>query len=66
MLALNLPPTLEPPGLGDLPAKVLPVFGSPGVRFFALFHDGGPDASSRFRSSIGGLLPIALCGRTSL
>jgi hypothetical protein len=47
-------------------AEVLPVFGSPGNRFSALFHDGGPDASSRLTSEIGGLLPVALCGLTSL
>lgn len=27
---------------------------------------GGPCAADRFPSDIGGLLPIALCGRTSL
>lgn len=47
-------------------AEALPVFGSQVGRFFALFHDGGPDAPLRFRSAIGGLLPITLCGQTSL
>lgn len=38
-----------------------PELENPGVRA----HSGG-DAGEPFMSAIGGLLPIALCGRTSL
>jgi hypothetical protein len=40
----------------DRPAGLLP----------ATFDQGGPSAADRLTSSIGALLPIALCGRSSL
>jgi len=43
-----------------------PNFGSPAGRVFRLRHDGGPVTPSQFSSIIGGLLPIAPCGRSSL
>jgi hypothetical protein len=43
-----------------------PNFGSLAGRVFRLRHDGGLVAPSCFSSVIGGLLPIAPCGRSSL
>ena len=38
----------------------------PAGHFPASFDQGGPSAADRLTSSIGALLPIALCGRSSL
>ena len=49
----------------NLPA-VRPNFGPPITRVLRLFHGGGLDAPAWFCSKIGGLLPIAPWGRSSL
>jgi hypothetical protein len=43
-----------------------PFLDRPAGRHPVLAGQGGPCAADRFTSDIGGLLPIALCGRTSL
>lgn len=45
---------------------VRPNFGPPITRVLRLFHGGGLDAPAWFCSKIGGLLPIAPWGRSSL
>ncbi len=46
--------------------EALPIIGPPGWRFSGLQSHGGDCAAVMLISSIGGLLPIALCGLTSL
>jgi hypothetical protein len=55
-------PSTAPPARNEAPPKLGPRWDG----FFAVFHESGPDALSRFRSVIGGKSPIALCGFTSL
>lgn len=43
-----------------------PFLDRPAGRHPVLAGQRGPCAADRFTSDIGGLLPIALCGRTSL
>ncbi len=45
--------------------ELLPDLGPPGGHPVPADR-GGPCAAERFTSDIGGLLPIALCGRNSL
>ena len=46
--------------------ELLPEFGPPGCGFSGVNAQGWPDAPEAFISDIGGLFPMALCGRTSL
>ena len=62
---------LDPKNWSELSAnfwehELLPPFGPPGWKFSGCIAQGGDDAIEPFISDIGGLLPIALWGRTSL
>lgn len=46
--------------------RLPPVFGAPGWRFSGGVAQGGDAATEPLISDIGGVLPIALCGRISL
>ncbi|HWW47009.1 MAG TPA: hypothetical protein VNZ94_04120 [Xanthobacteraceae bacterium] len=46
--------------------KCFPFLGQPVLEFSGVNAHSGGGAAERFISDIGGLLPIALCGRTSL
>ena len=43
-----------------------PILGHPELEISGVRAHAGGDADEPFRSEIGGLLPMALCGRTSL
>ena len=48
------------------PMNCTPSLDQAELDFLACFDQGGPFAPDRSMSVIGGLLPMALCGRTSL
>jgi len=43
-----------------------PTLDHPGLEFIALLRSGGLVSPAEFTSIIGGIFPIALCGRSSL
>lgn len=52
--------------MDGLDRELLPPFGPPGRKFSGGIAQGGDDTIEPFISDTGGLLPIALWGRTSL
>lgn len=52
--------------LGQVIKSYTPFLDHPAGGFPACGHQGGPCAADANISDIGGLLPIALCGRISL
>lgn len=65
---MTLPPPWMPPFITRIHSGVRcsPSLDRPAGLFQGVSGQGGPWAADRFRSAIGGLLPIALCGRSSL
>jgi hypothetical protein len=48
------------------PLSCYPILGQPKLEFFGVLAHAGRGAREPLNSDIGGLLPIALCGRNSL
>ena len=65
--ALIQPPDPDRSGVESVPVLLCyPTFCHQGPEFFVYSQNGGLVSPSEFASVIGGIFPIALCGRSSL
>lgn len=63
----DVTPSFPPAGIRAQPLlHCYPTLDHAGLEFSALLASGGLVAPAEFASRIGGIFPIALCGRSSL